>query len=69
MIHTRYGGSGLGLFICRSECGPRWPWPSGIANAHQRSPSCLVVESRSRASSDKVVVSDFASRSIDLLTD
>lgn len=21
MIHSRYGGSGLGLFICRSECG------------------------------------------------
>lgn len=21
MIHTRYGGSGLGLFICKSRCG------------------------------------------------
>jgi signal transduction histidine kinase len=20
MVHSRYGGSGLGLFICRSEC-------------------------------------------------
>lgn len=27
MIHTRYGGSGLGLFICRSECLlPRDGW-------------------------------------------
>lgn len=22
MVHSRYGGSGLGLFICRSECVP-----------------------------------------------
>lgn len=62
MIHTRYGGSGLGLFICRSECGPQWSL--ALADVHQKSPSCLVVESRSRASLDKAAVSYFRPWSI-----
>jgi signal transduction histidine kinase len=34
MVHSRYGGSGLGLFICRSECGRAgavWSDPAEMA--------------------------------------
>jgi hypothetical protein len=63
MIHTRYGGSGLGLFICRSESGRTATSKRfRFADPHQKSQSSSAVALRYRASSARDLCSTFTSR-------
>jgi hypothetical protein len=57
MIHTRYGGSGLGLFICRSRS-----LFSFVELTWQRSPNCSVEGSKSNPTLAKAQSSASSSR-------